>query len=189
MEFLNEMYTRFDEITDKYKLYKVEIIGDAYFLVGGCPEVSEDHTERMLLAATEMMGVLPALTTIAHTILKKQVTASATGSIEDANALAEMVPRPSIDIRIGIHVGSIIAGVVGYKDPRYHVFGEAVGLANLMESRGEPGKIHISKSVHDAISENKMISERFRLINRGPIDLSPIVPEPQETFFVEDLNA
>ena len=70
----------------------MEIIGDAYFVVGGCPEESEDHAERCAAAALEMLEVMPVLREIAN--------------------------NDAIQMRVGIHCGPTIAGVVGTKDPR-----------------------------------------------------------------------
>lgn len=83
---------QFDEVTIKYGLYKVEIIGDAYFVVGGCPEQCDDHAERCAAAALEMLDFMPLLREIANA---------------------------DISMRVGMHCGPTIAGVVGIKDPRY----------------------------------------------------------------------
>ncbi|CCI11217.1 unnamed protein product [Albugo candida] len=120
VQFLNDMYTRFDTIAEKENLYKVEIIGDAYFVVGGCPVVSTNNALAVVTAATDMFATLP--------ILRRNCG------------------NPDLDIRIGIHSGPVLAGVVGIKDPRYHLFGETVSIAHQLESSGMPGRIHISES-------------------------------------------
>jgi class 3 adenylate cyclase len=122
--FLNIMYTQFDLITDKYGLYKVEIIGDAYFVVGGCPEPCEDSAERCTAAALELIGVMPVLREIAGV---------------------------DIRMRVGIHCGPTIAGVVGTKDPRYHLFGETGTYAMLMENTGIPDQVHMSDACRNRI--------------------------------------
>ena len=88
------MYSAFDEILTKYDLYKVEVIGDAYYVVSGCPVVKSPvlNAESCVLAALAMLRTIPRVC--------------------DDN---------SVQIRVGIHSGSVIAGVVGFKDPRYHV--------------------------------------------------------------------
>lgn len=120
VQFLNDMYTRFDTISEKENLYKVEIIGDAYFVVGGCPIVSTTNALAVVTAATDMFAALPTL--------------------------RRNCGLPDLNIRIGVHSGPVLAGVVGSKDPRYHLFGETVTVAHILESSGSPGRIHISES-------------------------------------------
>lgn len=120
VQFLNDMYTRFDTIAEKENLYKVEIIGDAYFVVGGCPIVSTTNALAVVSAATDMFAALPLL--------------------------RRNCGLPDLNIRIGVHSGPVLAGVVGSKDPRYHLFGETVTIAHFLESSGSPGRIHISES-------------------------------------------
>ncbi|GMI13791.1 hypothetical protein TrVE_jg9645 [Triparma verrucosa] len=127
--FLNEMYSRFDVVLEKYSLYKVEIIGDALFAVAGAPEERYDkyHAARAVCAAHGLLG-----------------------EIEKLQAFLEI----SVRIRIGVHTGSCVAGVVGIKDPRYHLFGVTVGNAEKIESTGMAGKIHVSQATVDSINES-----------------------------------
>ncbi|GMH65992.1 hypothetical protein TL16_g04331 [Triparma laevis f. inornata] len=127
--FLNEMYSRFDVILEKYSLYKVEIIGDALFAVAGAPEERYDkyHAARAVCAAQGLLG-----------------------EIEKLQVFLEI----SVRIRIGVHTGSCVAGVVGIKDPRYHLFGSTVGNAEKIESTGMAGKIHVSQAAVDSIEES-----------------------------------
>jgi class 3 adenylate cyclase len=127
VQFLNDMYTRFDTITEKENLYKVEIIGDAYFVVGGCPVVTNNHALAVVTAAIDMMAALP--------LLRRNCGV------------------PDLNIRIGIHTGPVLAGVVGIKDPRYHLFGETVSIAHFLESSGIPGRIQISESTWSRLNK------------------------------------
>ena len=120
--FLNAMFSTFDRILDKYGVRKVEVLGDAFFVVGGCPVVCDDHAERCANAALEMLDHLPILRRFAGT--------------------------DALDMRVGLHTGPVMAGVVGSKDPRYHLFGATVPYANAMESLGEPGRVHVSATTH-----------------------------------------
>ncbi|KAF4040878.1 Adenylate and Guanylate cyclase catalytic domain [Phytophthora infestans] len=120
VQFLNDMYTRFDTIAEREVLYKVEIIGDAYFVVGGCPIVKTNNALAVVTAATDMFAALPLLRCNCGV--------------------------PDLNIRIGVHSGPVLAGVVGSKDPRYHLFGDTVSIAHFLESSGVPGRIHISES-------------------------------------------
>ena len=116
------MYTMFDTISDQNDVYKVEIIGDAYYVVGGCPLTTTSHAFEVIQAALDMLNVLPVLQ-------------------RNANDL-------SVNIRIGIHTGPVVAGVVGTKDPRYHLFGETVTIAQHLENTGQPGRVHISETTY-----------------------------------------
>ncbi|RLN48992.1 hypothetical protein BBJ28_00012920 [Nothophytophthora sp. Chile5] len=128
VQFLNDMYTRFDTIAEREVLYKVEIIGDAYFVVGGCPIVSTNNALAVVTAATDMFAVLP--------LLRRNCGV------------------PDLNIRIGVHSGPVLAGVVGSKDPRYHLFGETVSIAHFLESSGVPGRIHISESTWASMNKD-----------------------------------
>ena len=127
--FLNAMFSTFDRILDKYGIQKVEVLGDAFFVVGGCPEPSTDHAERCVNAALEMQAHMPILRAFAG--------------------------GADISMRVGVHTGPVVAGVVGAKDPRYHLFGATVPHANLMESSGEPGRVHISWQTHNRLQVNQ----------------------------------
>ena len=136
---LNNMYSMFDAITEKHGLYKVETIGDCYMLVGGAPDYFEDHAERVCAAALEFKACVPRL--------------------------REISGEPSIDVRIGMHSGPIVAGVVGYKNPRYHLFGDCVNTASRMESTGIAGQVQLSEDTYE------LVRHRFRCQKRGALEL------------------
>merc|ERR1712232_469426 len=119
VSLLNAMYTAFDEIIASWGLHKVEIIGDAYWVSGGCPSSGNIPSHEFAMRA-----------------------------IEVTRALLRVLPRvcgdAPLQMRVGIHSGNVVAGVVGQKGPRYHLFGTTVGCAEQMEQSGEPGRIHVS---------------------------------------------
>ncbi|XP_041470939.1 guanylate cyclase soluble subunit beta-2-like [Lytechinus variegatus] len=125
VHLLNEMYVVFDELTSVHNVYKVETIGDAYMTVGGLPIPNDTHAE--------------------------QVTSFGLGQIEGVKSISSPVTGEKIQIRVGIHTGPVVAGVVGVKMPRYCLFGDTVNTASRMESHGVPGKVHISPSTYRAI--------------------------------------
>ncbi|EQC32922.1 hypothetical protein SDRG_09452 [Saprolegnia diclina VS20] len=135
VQFLNDMYTRFDTISEKRDLYKVEIIGDAYFVVGGCPLVTNNDAIMILNAGLDMLNTLP--------VLRRNSS------------------NPNLNIRIGVHSGRVVAGVVGIKDPRYHLFGETVAIAQSLESSGVPGRIHLSETTYTRIKNTDPNAFKF----------------------------
>ncbi|KAJ8711871.1 hypothetical protein PYW08_008825 [Mythimna loreyi] len=120
VDLLNDLYTCFDSIVENYDVYKVETIGDAYMVVSGLPEPNGTRhaceVARMSLALRDAVSRFR----IRHR------------------------PQDQLKLRIGLHSGPCVAGVVGLKMPRYCLFGDTVNTASRMESNGEALKIHVS---------------------------------------------
>lgn len=131
VDFLNAMYSAFDEVIVNWGLYKVEIIGDAYVIAAGCP--APPHENDISYAEYAMRAVEVALAM--------------------QRSLPAVCEDSSVKMRVGIHTGSIVAGVVSKKGPRYHLFGAAVAYAEKMESHGLPGRVQVSDSTHSVLAE------------------------------------
>ena len=134
VQLLNNMYTLFDFLCDQNAVYKVETIGDAYLIVAGCPNKAANHALKICDMAFDMMDGIKFL--------------KVPGSGDD------------IHMRIGIHSGPVVAGVVGLKMPRYCLFGTNVGLTEKFESNSKPDQIHISEKTVDLISSQYKLEER-----------------------------
>uniref|UniRef100_A0A665T085 Guanylate cyclase soluble subunit alpha-1 n=1 Tax=Echeneis naucrates TaxID=173247 RepID=A0A665T085_ECHNA len=153
---LNELYTRFDHYCGELDVYKVETIGDAYCVAGGLHKESESHAVQVALMALKMM--------------------------ELSNEVMTPTGDP-IQMRIGLHSGSVLAGVVGVKMPRYCLFGNNVTLANKFESCSQPRKINISPTTHRLLKDRP----EFVFVPRSREELPANFPEdiPGVCYFLK----
>ncbi|XP_064185978.1 guanylate cyclase soluble subunit beta-2 [Anguilla rostrata] len=140
VNMLNLMYSKFDRLTSVHDVYKVETIGDAYMVVGGVPVPVSTHAERVANFALGMR------------IAAREVASPITGQ--------------PIQIRVGLHTGPVLAGVVGEKMPRYCLFGDTVNTASRMESHGVPDHIHLSPTTYSALED-----KGFDISARGEIQV------------------
>uniref|UniRef100_A0A914UZE5 Guanylate cyclase domain-containing protein n=1 Tax=Plectus sambesii TaxID=2011161 RepID=A0A914UZE5_9BILA len=158
VDFLNDMFSAFDALTDKHGVFKVETIGDAYMVVGGAPNRTPHHVEYVLDCARSF--------------------------VEATETMVERSSQQKIRIRVGIHSGAVIAGVVGLKMPRYCMFGETVGIANKMESTGQAMKIQVSQFTYDMQQE---IDKRlFKFTYKGEYEVKE--GERIKTYWLDDKN-
>ena len=141
IELLNKYFSAFDSITMNHKVEKIKTIGDAYMCVSGLPEESRGHAIRMCLVALEIQQYLGR-----------------------ANTQREKLRMPPWDMRIGIHSGPVIAGVVGERKFTYDVWGDSVNIAAVMEQYCEPGKVNISGTTY------QNVSEVFEIEKRGAVE-------------------
>lgn len=151
---LNEYFMAFDEIMGKYNLEKIKTIGDAYMCAGGIPTTNETHPLDAVNAAMAMQAYME----------KRQREKNITGV-------------DGWELRIGIHTGPVVAGVVGKKKYAYDIWGDTVNIASRMESNGEPGKVNISASTYH------LISEHYQCLYRGKISAKNI--GEVDMYFVE----
>ncbi|EMP41513.1 hypothetical protein UY3_01221, partial [Chelonia mydas] len=143
VEMLNNLYNCFDTRIESYDVYKIETIGDAYMVVSGLPERNgEKHADEIAKMSLDLVAAV------------RQV-------------LIPHMPRGRLQLRAGIHTGPCVAGVVGYKMPRYCLFGDTVNTASRMESTSLPQKIHISSATYQAL----LMDDAYEIELRGEIEI------------------
>jgi class 3 adenylate cyclase len=147
---LDYCFSKFDSLMEKYNLEKLKTIGDAYMCVGGIPKPNKTHAIDCVLAALGMQSIM-----------------------EDWRATKIQNSEKYWTIRIGVHSGSLIAGVIGQKKFAYDVWGDTVNLASRMESSGLPEKINISGDTYHFVKDYFDCEYRGKIAakNKGHIDM------------------
>ncbi|KAF3687716.1 Guanylate cyclase soluble subunit beta-1 [Channa argus] len=158
VNLLNDVYTRFDILTDSRKnpyVYKVETVGDKYMTVSGLPEPCTHHAKSICHLALDMMEIA--------------------GQVK--------VDDEPVQITIGIHTGEVVTGVIGQRMPRYCLFGNTVNLTSRTETTGEKGKINVSEYTYRCLQSAENADPQFHLEHRGPVTMKG-KKEPMKVWFL-----
>ncbi|KAK3507538.1 hypothetical protein QTP70_028180 [Hemibagrus guttatus] len=158
VNLLNDIYTKFDILTDSRKnpyVYKVETVGDKYMTVSGLPEPCTHHAKSICHLALDMMEIA--------------------GQVK--------VDQEPVQITIGIHTGEVVTGVIGQRMPRYCLFGNTVNLTSRTETTGEKGKINVSEYTYRCLQSVENADAQFHLEYRGPVTMKG-KKEPMEVWFL-----
>lgn len=137
LEELNDVFGNFDDIIQMYGLEKMKSIGDSYMIAAGLPQKMSDHAEKLLLAALDIRDY----------ILKRNQTKDI-----------------KLEIRIGVHTGPVVAGIVGLRKFTYDVWGDTVNIASRMTSGCDPQKINISGTTYN------LVKTKFNCVYRGKLN-------------------
>lgn len=135
---LNQIFSTFDQLVERHGTEKVKTIGDAYMAVAGMPTPNPNHADAIASLALDMQAAIQEFTSPAG--------------------------RP-FQLRIGIHAGPVIAGVIGTKKFSYDLWGDTVNVASRMESQGEVGRIQVTDAIYN------LLRDRYILTSRGAIDI------------------
>jgi len=153
MDMLNHLFSLFDKLVEKHGVYKLETIGDAYVVVCGLPEREQGHADKLAAFALDMVK-----------------TASTVCAPQDGTPLR---------LRVGVHSGPVVAGLVGTTGARYCLFGDSMNTASRMESTSVPGSIQMSSAFRASLMDHK----KFWTTPRGKINVKG--KGEMHTFFLE----
>nr|WP_308805659.1 adenylate/guanylate cyclase domain-containing protein [Arthrospira platensis] len=140
VNLLNKIFSAFDMLTEAYGLEKIKTIGDAYMVVGGLPHRRDYHAIAIAEMAINMQKVMAEL---------------------------NKTQNRKLSIRIGIHSGPVVAGVIGLKKFIYDLWGDTVNTASRMESHGVPGKIHVSEDTYQLLQHQYLFEKREMIDVKG----------------------
>ena len=140
VNLLNQIFSVFDRLSLKYGLEKIKTIGDAYMLVGGLPTRRDNHPQAVASMALEMQNAI--------------------GAFNKRNNL-------DLSIRIGMHTGSVVAGVIGLQKFTYDLWGNTVNIASRMESHGLSGKIQVTEETYSRLRHEFILEKRGEISVKG----------------------
>jgi adenylate cyclase len=138
IDFLDSVFTAMDEIADQYGLEKIKTIGDSYMAVAGVPSPRADHAQAAVDAGLAMLDLIQR---------------------------SRWPSGAKLELRVGVHSGPVVGGVIGKRKFAYDLWGDTVNVAARMESQGVPGHVQISETTF------QLLAATYHVLHRGPIEL------------------
>ncbi|MBI1288505.1 MAG: tetratricopeptide repeat protein [Flavobacteriales bacterium] len=154
---IDECFSHFDRIMDEFGVEKIKTIGDAYMAASGIPSPKATHALDAVKAALKMQDFM----------VKREA------ELQEEN-------RPFFKMRVGIHTGSVVAGIVGEKKFQYDIWGDAVNTAARMEQNGEPSRINVSKETYELVKDEFAFTYRGKIKAKGKGEI--------DMYFVDGLK-
>jgi class 3 adenylate cyclase len=141
-------FKEFDKIATKHSLEKIKTVGDSYMCACGLPTLNPAHARNVILAAKEIIAVV-------------------------SHALTADDGLSHFQVRVGIHTGPVVAGIVGLKKWQYDIWGDTVNIASRMESMSQPGRVNLSETTWQEIKDEFPCEYRGEIEakNRGPMKM------------------
>lgn len=153
---IDHCFRAFDGIISKYQVEKIKTIGDSYMCASGLPNVNPRHAHELVAAALEMQRFM-----------------------EDFNAKRHQRGLPVFPMRVGIHSGPVVAGVVGARKFAYDIWGDTVNTAARLESKGKPGRVNISATTYKLIAAEFACEARGKIAIKNKADIEMYFVTPQ----------
>jgi len=144
VEILDDLFSHFDLLADRYEVEKIKTIGDAYMAAAGVPTARTDHARVMALMAIDMREAMRSQDAVGHL---------------------------GLELRIGINSGPVVAGVIGRKRFLYDLWGDAVNMASRMESHGTPGHIQVTRATYELLKDEFDLEPRGTVPIKGKGDV------------------
>jgi class 3 adenylate cyclase len=140
VSLLDELFTRFDRLVDRYGIEKIKTIGDAYMAVAGVPHAQSDHALRSVEVALEMIAIVRSVSSVSGL---------------------------ELSLRIGVATGPVVAGVIGKRKMLYDLWGDTVNTASRLESGGMPGQVVVARRTRDLLEDGRFRFVDAPIVGKG----------------------